>query len=180
MAEWSRRESNPRPLECHASPGGASPSSSVRDRAECQACARPWKNVADGRAPSDPHRTRTGPLAVRSAPAPRLRSLAPAPLVAAGERVSDCVDGLQQALHGVGDLLGAGHRYLPFGSGLRYLPRDRPVVAVAARPIAARALASFLVMVLRQLDGTDGSGRLCDLTHLTRTQVDGANFPEMA
>ena len=59
IVEWSRRESNPRPLECHASSGGASPCFTVRERAKSQPCERPEKIVAEGRARPDPHSTRT-------------------------------------------------------------------------------------------------------------------------
>jgi Recombinase/Recombinase zinc beta ribbon domain len=60
LRKWSRRESNPRPLECHAwSGGGAPPSTTVRDYA--QNPMRSWvvETVTNGHAPSDPHRTHT-------------------------------------------------------------------------------------------------------------------------
>src|SRR5262245_9213842 len=72
MVKWSRWESNPRPLECHAVHGGPQRTRPCASVQEFWGSTPASQTVADGRAPSD--RPRTAPV---EAFEPKLRRYAP-------------------------------------------------------------------------------------------------------
>ena len=81
MAEWSRRESNPRPLECHASSGLPWPSANVRECPSDRLFVAFARIVGNVHGSSDSHTTAT-----------RQRDGTVIVTIAAGDVVEDAVD----------------------------------------------------------------------------------------